>query len=115
MSKKLSPNQKAFNKVWKRAKNKVESLSTDGHSCLYRGKNGLRCFAGVLIPDRVYKANFERKSACMSPVREELEQLGYNPEFCEILQDVHDCAHPNMWEGKLINIAKEYNLKIPSN
>lgn len=39
--------------------NFVQSARLDGLSCLYRGPNGIKCAAGHLIPDNIYKTDFE--------------------------------------------------------
>ena len=38
------------------------SISLNGKSCLYRGPNGLKCAAGLLIPDEDFDLSWEGQS-----------------------------------------------------
>jgi hypothetical protein len=66
MNKKLS-NQEVFDRVWDHFITKKNPQSIDNpedHSCLYRGPNGKKCAAGILIPDEKYSPELEDASAC---------------------------------------------------
>jgi hypothetical protein len=112
MSRKLSQNQKTFNKVARHllrqgCKSKV------GTVCAYRGINGLRCGIGALIPNRSYKKSMEGRIADDYMVGPILVQLGYDPNFCRSLQRVHDQYEPHEWRGELEGMARAYGLKMP--
>ncbi|MDX1964335.1 MAG: hypothetical protein SFX18_14375 [Pirellulales bacterium] len=48
--------------------------------CAYRGADGAKCAAGVLIPDEAYKPSYEGHSvAVLSDV---FEQLGHDLKLC---------------------------------
>lgn len=84
--------------------------------CAYRSSNGLKCAAGWMIPDEVYKRSMEGQaiSAVLDPTT-----TGYVPALAplrpftallEMLQAVHDDHLVNEWREKLRNVALKRNL-----
>lgn len=79
--------------------NAVSSIKTSSPSfprtCLYRGPNGTKCAAGVLIKDEFYKDELEGNSTDASKVRYALELSGaplHKTQFglMRSLQRIHD-------------------------
>lgn len=114
MSKPLSQNQKTFNKVYRHLI-RQNKKSIDGHSCVYRSKEGLRCAIGAIIPNRLYNPNFEcfTPGGICSELNSVLRGLGHDLEFCRELQRIHDDYEPDEWENILNQFAKTENLTIP--
>lgn len=86
--------------------------------CKYRGDDGLKCAAGCLIPDELYKPEMEGMAAYPGPksnpermlVRETLEALWHDPSLVSALQYVHDQWDVSCWEEELEAIAEEHNV-----
>lgn len=78
-------------------------------SCRYRGPNGLKCAAGVLIGDDEYRENMENRTWGM------LAMYGFVPSehkcLISILQNLHDFSLPNDWHYELIQLAERFALK----
>jgi len=93
--------------------------------CAYRGENGLMCAAGCLIPDELYKEEFEG----MSPVdyddmryphyhktRDELTKvftdLGHEIKLVLALQKIHDNYEVPEWEEQFQRVADKFGLVL---
>lgn len=78
-------------------------------SCMYRGANGLKCAAGILIDDNEYKDKMEGRSWI------DLVEFGIVPirnfEFIRELQILHDSKSVYYWPDLLRLLAKKYKLK----
>jgi hypothetical protein len=114
--------QTVFNKIVKHLrqqgrKSKIylkEHLeSIPGTNCAYRGKDGLKCAIGCLIPNRKYKPTMEGQSP-----REVLRHAGISARYKYVddgllrdLQSIHDDYHPVAWEKAFREIAIQYELK----
>lgn len=105
--------QEIFNAVWERAKDKRRAVSEPNGPCRYRTAEGLKCFAGVLIPDDKYDPSMEgRGSYTVSflvdayPSIEEQRLIGR-------LQSVHDYYRIDEWEDRLRDIAAHFELEVP--
>ena len=91
-------------------------------NCLYRASDGNKCFAGALIPDELYKPEFEKVGirGLMGKYPEiaklligesgEVSSEGY---FYRLLQYIHDDHFDNR-EEELAELAKVYNLEYNS-
>lgn len=117
MSKPLSRDQKTFNKSARHLlkQNKKSKADYDGIGdllCAYRGEDGLRCAAGVLIPNHKYSKSFEGKRSSGVRVGPVLESCGHNTRLTDCLQDVHDNYEPEDWKMALENVARKFNLKM---
>ena len=109
-------NQIAFNIIYARALNPTKSFTNDEY-CAYRGNNGTCCFVGALIKDEYYNTNLEYETA-INPKVLEAVTLSLNtkpdPEFLYDAQIIHDDVPVHNWTLYLENLAKEYNLTVPS-
>ena len=80
-------------------------------TCRYRGPDGLKCAAGILISDEEYHPDMEERSWST------LSFAGIAPrEFrreIESLQIIHDTHHPGNWKEELRYFAEQNNLKMP--
>ena len=92
-----------------------QSLDSYGQ-CKYRGRGGLKCAVGHLIPDERYNSSFEGSGAASSDIA---GMVGVGPEndnaaiFLIALQRAHDnCATPEQMQGNLREVAKKYELTI---
>lgn len=119
-------NQEAFDKVWDWfvVRGKPASLRpvTHGYGCVYRGENGTRCAAGVLIPDELYRLDMENMS-----IREVINQdrrlaeyfAGVSEDLLRSLQQAHDglageSDFAEEIEGSLIEVAAWFSLAVPA-
>ena len=83
-------------------------------TCAYRGDNGRKCAAGILIPDDRYHPNMENKSVKAWDVRDVIEELGYvNGDLLQRLQEAHDSSAED-WNAKIVfrlrEVARIYGL-----
>lgn len=106
--------QEIFNIVSKHLLNQRQKSILNSF-CAYRGENGLKCAAGILIPDDEYKPEFEQNRWHVL-VSENLVQNKFSQEIAE-LQEIHDYAPKNdpeqcviQWKVKLVEFAKLYEL-----
>ena len=77
--------------------------------CAYRGRNGLKCAIGALIPDSDYHPGLEGRGAC--EVRWKLRVLqSVNVDLLSDLQKLHDKKPPVEWTKGLRAIARDYRL-----
>lgn len=113
--KKLSANQKAFNKAARHLlKQNCKSMLPNTSICAYRGANKTRCAIGALIPDRLYDKSMESSTPYGAKVYDTLASLGYNDiEFNVSLQRVHDNKAPEKWRKALEEFAEERGLVWP--
>lgn len=74
----------------------------------------MMCAIGALIPDEVYKAEFENDDAAGICNRSEqirnLFTKEVTPTFLNTLQIVHDCDPVSNWEESLKKFAEKENL-----
>lgn len=84
------------------------------NNCAYRGENGLKCAAGCLIPDELYKPEFEKINLIYfdnqkSPLGEIIESLGHDLHLVSDLQKVHDNKDVSNWEVYFEKVAEKYS------
>lgn len=83
--------------------------------CAYRGDEGRKCAAGVLIPDSLYNAEWNTVSIGALPP-EVRAALGWdNTELFRLvcqLQSVHDDGRPDNWPVRLRVVARSNNLHM---
>lgn len=120
-------NQEIFDRVY------VHLLTQNAKSeasigCAYRGDNGRKCAIGCLIPDEVYKPDFEGISPevlgeappigpCQEAFFEALLSLGFSIKqgaFLNSLQLIHDVYDPCDWKSKLFDFADTHDLTVPT-
>lgn len=106
-----------FNKVATHLlkQNKRSENEVGGSTCLYRGPYGLKCAAGVLIPDDVYEPRMENTlimDLCMQYVS--LRNLigAENIPMVQALQHVHDCVPPSHWRGALVGVGLSFDVSV---
>jgi len=118
--------QRMFNKVAKhlltqKKKSRTRKANTwdDRMStlCLYRGKDGLKCAIGCLIPNKLYDKGMEDNSVdellTKWPKLNKLFEINSKRwvlDFLEELQLIHDQSHPNSWRNKLAELAEQHEL-----
>jgi hypothetical protein len=85
-------------------------------TCFYRGPNGTKCAAGILIPDEIYDPGMELHSYSRLvedfPPIEKLIGIE-NEELVTDLQDLHDNSLPETWPVKLQVLAIEWGVSMP--
>lgn len=117
--------QMVFNDVWtKLFEQGGRSMLPDGRMCAYRGKDGLKCAVGHLIPDDAYRSNIEGTSAYYDEVSGLIDRkygtvsdIPDDPDFLRELQNIHDGlpdVPPEEWrkefEKQMTDFAKDYGL-----
>lgn len=101
----------------------VQSISSKGDTCLYRGPNGAQCFVGLFIPDELYKDEYNVK--CIDDVfvdapgiKALLCRNTIPPRTWEVLQNVHDNAIESEFARDALRdletFSHDYGLDIPS-
>ena len=85
----------------------------DRSACAYRGRNGMMCAVGALIPDEMYDPAMEKKGVGAFPeyFPEVFKHIsGEQPHLICDLQEMHDHWEPSSWRKRLGKIAKSYHL-----
>jgi hypothetical protein len=77
--------------------------------CFYRGPNGTRCAAGVLIPDDEYSPKMEHRLVDDLPFFSKYSERERSLIF--FLQGVHDLNTPEFWEKRLKEVADQFDLE----
>lgn len=78
--------------------------------CAYRGEDGRKCAAGVLIPDDQYTPQMEGKG--WTSLTKEVVDNKYSKEIQE-LQNIHDIRYSFEWQFYLKDFAERHNLTFP--
>lgn len=88
-------------------------VSIWGERCRYRGPEGLKCAAGILIPDDLYEPKWDEEGTIWSEVVEEQPKLlGVGDrDFIEELQHIHDSVKPDRWLSVLKTFATDHELE----
>lgn len=123
-------NQKTFDLIWKGLEAQDWQKSRDqkygNTACAYRGEGGRKCAAGILIPDELYKKEFEgwTVSSLYYDMKDDqsivlyrmMQDLGHDPAFVSICQSTHDNDAEDALPMKdsFIALAKECGLVIPA-
>lgn len=107
-------NQEVFDKVathlLTQNKKSIDEEET-GNACKYRGPNGLKCAAGILIPDDVYAPCME--NVVIATLLREIPELAHLLPFASLLfdlQQIHDWEEVKNWKTKLQELAVSHNL-----
>jgi len=114
-------NQQAFNKIWNHFIVNKGKKSSEGSYCKYRDGAGNKCAVGVLIPDNLYDKNLEGKGYAVLISEHESMKVFFKDINIQLLLDLQ-CTHDDAgyWDKgildkeRLIEIAEEYELKIPT-
>lgn len=109
--------QEIFDKVVAHARAQKAQAIDEFGMCWYRGLNGTKCFIGALIPDELYRPEFEGQACFNNCVRAAAGLEAYDPDdpfnqmkLATRLQGLHDCSPIEEWEGRFESIATEYGL-----
>lgn len=118
--------QEVYNQARKHllTQNKKSTLSADQKAsildalfteCAYRGVGNCKCVIGCFIPDKQYEIAMEGKSVGSLITRYKfIEDIfkGISESFLNDLQKIHDNFPEHLWESKLNDFAKKYDLKV---
>ncbi len=83
------------------------SSDNEGY-CNYRNPDGLKCAAGVLIPDEYYDFSLEGYS--WSDLLAKDEVPSDHSIIISMLQLIHDDTEPTEWKQELRSLAKRFSL-----
>ncbi len=103
-------NQEVFDKVATHLLTQNRK-SIIGNACKYRGPNGLKCAAGILIPDDVYDSCME--NVVIDTILREIPELAHLLPFSSLLfdlQQIHDWKDVPNWKAELQELAVSYKL-----
>lgn len=91
-------------------KSHVWDWQTQGYMCYYR-RGDLKCAAGCLIPDELYKPEMENNGILQV---DKVFNLNL-PDIALVsrMQRIHDNCHVRDWEHHFKMAAKEFNLVVP--
>jgi hypothetical protein len=121
---KLPSSQEIFNLVVEHLFTQSRPARQDDGRCRYRMARGLRCAIGALIPDELYKEEFEGAGVpCLIAKLYALELADWreHKELLDDLQNVHDsCGQTTvgafnliLLEERLRFVAKSFSLEYP--
>jgi hypothetical protein len=89
--------------------------------CAYRGKDGLKCAIGHIIPDSIYQEKMEGRAVLelyttYADFRTLISDEWDNEllTFLDKLQSVHDNYEPQKWRSALSDLACDFNLNLMS-
>lgn len=93
--------------------------------CAYRGPEGRKCAAGMIMPDEVYSADFENETVKNLPeyvlIGMGIYETGAAPvrehetiRFVARFQNLHDNYRPEDWAEGLKGIASDNTLSTES-
>ena len=114
--------QAVYNKVKEHLLMQGKKSEAEDGTCMYRGKGGLQCAIGCLIPDSLYSFDLEERMVYNFNDEEEdiLDVLGeagidiHAPKMPELLLDLqktHDNVEASRWGNHLeLVVAPKYNL-----
>ena len=109
----MPTNQETFDTVARHLLTQAEKAIQTGTlgECAYRGDRGLRCAVGCLLPDNLYDPDMEGQSCFNgSDVGAIMQRLGHDPDFLELLQDIHDSLSVAAWPNELRDLAARKEL-----
>lgn len=87
-----------------------KSIDPETGGYRYRGSNGTKCAAGILILDDMYRKDLERKSSNARSVWEAIQLPDDQSVMVRELQSIHDGTSVCHWLEKLLGLALSYNL-----
>ena len=98
--------QQIFDRVVAHARKQKQKSESRG-SCLYRGPNGTKCFAGIFIPDSQYAEQIEGTTfvCLLYGTVPEIDPSDFR--FVEKLQEIHDRYEVEEWESKFEYMAED--------
>lgn len=107
--------QEIFDKVIQHARTQNKTAINKQNECVYRTKNGLKCFIGCLIPDDKYEPFMEGITISSILILDAIgipnnQRTKQNLSFLRQLQIIHDGCPVDKWEEELQSFAKQYDL-----
>lgn len=105
-------NQEVFDQVVRHLR-KQGCQSRENGMCQYRGPEGRKCAAGILIPDSKYRPELEGFRVGDCGISDIFLAQNINLEFLSELQYTHDTFEPTEWESRFVILAKQHNLTVP--
>jgi hypothetical protein len=104
--------QETFDIVINHLRKQGCKAESPGGGCLYRGLNGTKCAAGILIPDADYVEDMDLDGEIRNnhAVQYILDRDGHDIDLVEELQDLHDMRAVEDWEGYASDTATTYGL-----
>lgn len=106
--------QELFQEIWNGAKKQefVRSKNEEG-LCQYKNSKGLKCNAGMLIPQELYTPKFEEIGGGFEALCKIFSGTGAQIKLIEFTQFAHDDADsPEDHESRLRDVAKQYGFTI---
>ena len=83
----------------------------ENEHCKYRTASGLKCAAGCLIPDDMYKPSMEGMNIIgVIQNNPNLEDVISNPGLISRLQFIHDWIEVMSWEESFKGVAIQFGL-----
>lgn len=106
--------QQIFDKVAEHLLTQKERSIKNG-KCLYRGPYGLKCAIGALIPDELYKPEWDNECLNSDALPLDLFEaicINYEEQSNTLyyLQDLHDAVKTEEWKEALIAFASSRHL-----
>ena len=92
------------NHLLSQMKKSVAKIHSDP-TCAYHGPNGLKCAAGIFIPDSNYSPKFEGNGWADWRISDGLDHKKI--KLIKQLQMIHDSERPSRWKGKLNVLEKK--------
>lgn len=111
--------QEAFDIVWQAFVVEKRPQSVWSGHCRYRGPNGMKCAAGLLMADELYLSDFDTKGISVDGLPSHVRNsLCESSEFVQLLQTIHDeVIAPGMFTDHMRNrlsvLAQNEGLRIP--
>ncbi|MEM9400465.1 MAG: hypothetical protein AAF984_09675 [Verrucomicrobiota bacterium] len=90
----------------------LASPSMGDFDCVYYSLEGLRCAAGSLITQQQYKPEFEGEDWITLSEYQQVPKSHRN--LITLFQDAHDNTRVENWPLKLIDVAKQEGLLLPT-
>lgn len=129
-------NQEAFDRVWNRFVVEKAPKSIEGGVCVYRGADDKRCAFGLMLPEKLYRREFEGMSAAtVLGDNDPSDQMNSIGELAHLqreirrhfeyvshrllldLQSAHDNASVTENRSTIADdlraVAKRWNLNVP--
>lgn len=82
--------------------------------CAFRGRDGMKCAVGALIPDDAYDLDMEGRSLISLLEWEGMAFLrSVNPNLLCYMMSLHDHRSIDSWEYHFSMVAKKFSLTVP--
>lgn len=109
--------QETFDTVARHLLDQGEKAIDENGKCRYRTPGGLKCAAGCLIPQIIYKPSMEGTGVIWhgpeidpTPAGKAIQGIGHDIYLVYDLQRVHDEETPSTWSKCLAYVAQRFGL-----